>query len=75
VDLRTVPSMPHVASHPHQSQRWNVEIHLSPGGIVWERTLAKDPQEAVEAALARSYILPAHVNGIAAYPVASPAPA
>ncbi len=56
---------------PTFGKRWNVEIHLSPGGIVWERTCAEDWRAAVEAALARSYIVPAQVNGIVAYPAAS----
>jgi hypothetical protein len=52
---------------------WNVEIHLTPGGIVWEKTRGKDWHEAVETALAKSYIVAAQVNGIVAYPVATAA--
>jgi hypothetical protein len=64
-----------VAPSSGPRQRWNVEIHLSPGGIVWERVFGRDPKEAVQSALARSYIMPTQVNGIAAYPAASPAAA
>ena len=56
---------------PAPSTRWNVEIHLSPGGIVWERTWAVDWRAAIEAALARSRIVAEQVNGIVAYPAAS----
>ena len=56
---------------PAASTRWNVEIHLSPGGIVWERTWAEDWRAAIEAALARSRIVAEQVNGIVAYPAAS----
>jgi hypothetical protein len=59
--------------HPASGKRWNVEIHLNPGGIVRERTWGEDWRTAIEAALARSYIVPAQVNGILAYPAASPA--
>ena len=65
----TTGPTPHFAS----GKRWNVEIHLSPGGIVRERTWAEDWRAAIEAALARSFIVPAQVNGIVAYPAASPA--
>lgn len=50
---------------------WSVEIHLSPGGVVRERAIAGGPREAIEAALARSYILPAQVCGISAHPIES----
>jgi hypothetical protein len=58
---------------PTSGKRWNVEIHLSPGGIVRERTWAEDWRAAIEAALARSYIVPGQVNGIVAYPAVSAA--
>ena len=56
---------------PAAGKRWNVEIHLSPGGIVWERTWAEDWRAAIEAALARSCIVANQVNGIVAYPAGS----
>jgi hypothetical protein len=51
---------------------WSVEIYLSPGGVVRERTAALDPRQAVEAALARSYIVPAQVEGVSAFPIPAP---
>ncbi|HEY7461144.1 MAG TPA: hypothetical protein VIC59_04645 [Gemmatimonadota bacterium] len=51
------------------ARRWNVEIHLSPGGIVRERTSGEDWRDAVESALARSRIVAGQVSGIVAYPI------
>lgn len=49
---------------------WSVEIYLTPGGVVNERTVASDPRQAIEVALARSFIVPEQVCGISARPVA-----
>jgi hypothetical protein len=48
---------------------WNVEIYLKPGGVVRERSGGRHPREAIETALARSYIVPSQVESISAHPL------
>lgn len=60
---------------PGRSPRgWSVEIYLTPGGVVRERTGGRDPGEAIEAALARSYIVPGDVEFISAHPIVGGCP-
>lgn len=60
---------PAASTTRYSVRRWNVEIHLSPGGIVRERTSGEDWRDAVETALARSRIVAGQVSGIVAYPI------